>query len=951
MRMTIIAFVGFIGVQLSLHAVEIPTTRAFTPMIGQGYLNERQALLGDCLSGTSVFEGSPEASVAYTSSISEQQLASELGISAGGKARLGVTQVSASASFYNASHSDAFSISAIYTGSYFFKNRIFKSPLIKAELVPYVDNLNIDKWREACGDEFIVQQSLGAKLYFSIRIDFLNEQERNAFAANFSFDAPFVSANASVSHAMSGMSRRTKVTINVLQIGGRVERVTEIFQGQQSGQGGTSQAFGFVQCSSGKLDKCSQVLEQAISYATDTRTGFPSQISPDFLANPRVDGGPAVLSNTTQSYRAANIFFDITPELDAQMKLSRQLISQKYERAYAQYSRARRLVRDGVIRLSPRQRDKFTAMESHLFLSLQKITESSLRCYQYPKQCGAAYSDLAEALPEGIKLYEENDFLVAPETFAQYCDLGQSPLSQKALSNTVVSMVEAARDLAPELFIPPYEGGIIDTCSAAELAFASVKDLKLTGRNIEDLRPIAVLSLVKRLSLRGNQLSSLSGLAAMINLEYLDIGDNKLTDVSEIESLDSLVVLDLSDNYIEDVSSFHRLTKLRRLDLRNNKQGIRCPFPDQSRCVIADFRNNNSFIGIAKNSNIPRIAHAAAVLSDGRLLFAGGKSLPPHNANRAEVFNPRTGSFDAIGELVHARYLHTATTMSNGDVLLVGGFGQKASASAELFKSDNQAFYTTNGAPKIPRAGHTATLLSDGRVLIIGGWSNSLGFYTGIDASNTVEIYEPVAERFVSGASMSLPRAAHTATLLNDGRVLVTGGHFYDFSANSAEIYDPVKNRWQATKTRMKNGRGSHTATLLDDGKIFLAGGFDGPNGLNSAEIFDPSNDAFIEVSRPMNHKRGEHQSLLLADGNIILFGGRQVNNSNIDFESFTIFGLHGTAEIFDPNSQLFTTLPKRMTSPRAIFSATMFHPNRAILVGGIGGDANYSAEIFEYGR
>ena len=74
------------------YATEIPTTRNLTPMLGQGYLSERQSLAGECLKGEIVSEGSPEASISYASSISEQQLASELGLAAGAKARLGVIQ-------------------------------------------------------------------------------------------------------------------------------------------------------------------------------------------------------------------------------------------------------------------------------------------------------------------------------------------------------------------------------------------------------------------------------------------------------------------------------------------------------------------------------------------------------------------------------------------------------------------------------------------------------------------------------------------------------------------------------------------------------------------------------------------------------------------------------------------------------------------------------------------
>lgn len=935
---------------LSSFAGEIATTRSFTPILSQGYISERQALAGECLTGTPIFEGSPEASISYASSISEQQLASELGISAGGKARFGVVQVSAAANFYNSSKSDGFSISAIYTGTYFFKNRILKNPQLKPEYKVYIDNLNVDKWREACGDEFVVQQSLGAKLFFSIRIDFLSEQEKTAFAANFSFDAPLVSANASINRAISGLSKRTKITINVLQIGGKVDKITEIFQGSNANAGNAAaNSYRFVQCSSGQLAHCQQVLEQAISYATNTQTGFPSQISPNFLADPSTDGGPAVLSSTTQSYRAANIFMDLTPELDLQMKLSRQLISQKYEQTYGQYAQARRLIRQSVVRLSPNQRERLSEMESYLFLALQRITESGLRCYQYPKQCSSAYSELDEQLPNGVKLFEERAFRIEAETFAQFCYLGQSGLSKKPLANTINALLKHAQIMSPDLFVAPYDGATVDECSAAELAFLRSTSLKLDNLGIEDLRPVAVLTQLTKLSLKANALVDVCQLAQLKNLDFLDLSNNSLVDVSCLAQLGQLQELNLSDNQIENIRGFESLNALKVLDLRNNAQALRCPFSETNRCLIADFRSNNFFINIDKSTQLPRAGHATALLHDNRVLIVGGVNFGQFSPIRSEIYEPENTKFRSIGEQTLLRYHHSATTLQNGDVLIVGGFPKKASHSAEIFSAKQESFSQTSHSPQIARASHSATLLADGRVLIAGGWSNNMGIFTGIDATSTAEIYDPKTQIFTRLASMSTPRASHRASLLKDGRVLISGGFFPDGSLSSAEIFDPKTNSWKVLRSRMSKARGNHTAIILPDGRVFIAGGFNGLLALDNAEIFDPALERFTALRQKMNDARGEHEAVLLSDGRMVFFGGRSSSEKINDLDAISISGVHSSAEIYDPSSQLFTRLPQTMKAPRALTSAVQYRPDRVILIGGVGALASYSAELFEY--
>jgi hypothetical protein len=132
---------------------------------------------------------------------------------------------------------------------------------------------------------------------------------------------------------------------------------------------------------------------------------------------------------------------------------------------------------------------------------------------------------------------------------------------------------------------------------------------------------------------------------------------------------------------------------------------------------------------------------------------------------------------------------------------------------------------------------------------------------------------------------MSTPRIRHTATLLQDGRVLVTGGN--TAATASAEIYDPATGLWSLT-TPMNSARSDHTATLLPNGKVLIVGGgwFGGglnPSATNTAEIFDPITGNWI-IANPMPTPRGNHAAALLPDGNVIFCGGgtRRVSSTNM---------------------------------------------------------------------
>src|SRR5260221_679233 len=138
------------------------------------------------------------------------------------------------------------------------------------------------------------------------------------------------------------------------------------------------------------------------------------------------------------------------------------------------------------------------------------------------------------------------------------------------------------------------------------------------------------------------------------------------------------------------------------------------------------------------------------------------------------------------------------------------------------------------------RAGHTATLLQSGQVLVTGGYTD---FYASV-ALASAELYTPATGTWTTTGSMSSSRAAHTATLLQSGQVLVAGGNTTGAGVEvilaSAELYNPATGTWTTTGS-MTTPRLNQMATLLPNSQVLVAGGIDtGDIPIASAELFTP---------------------------------------------------------------------------------------------------------------
>jgi len=239
---------------------------------------------------------------------------------------------------------------------------------------------------------------------------------------------------------------------------------------------------------------------------------------------------------------------------------------------------------------------------------------------------------------------------------------------------------------------------------------------------------------------------------------------------------------------------------------------------------------NHTFTTLSNSLNTPRAYQTATLLTDGTVLIAGGYN--GSVLSSAEIYDPILQKFTTVGALHSARDAHAAALLPNGKVLIASGLD----ATAELYDPVAQTFALT-GNLNTARQYPSATLLPNGKVLIVGGLQSN-----GATGIGTAELYDPAAGGFSFTGNLNNARGAHTATLLPDGTVLVAGGYNCPGTCTNpiqgtAEIYNPSFATFALTGSLI-NARWQDTATLLNDGTVLVSGGFSGNSPTASNERY-----------------------------------------------------------------------------------------------------------------
>jgi WD40 repeat protein len=297
--------------------------------------------------------------------------------------------------------------------------------------------------------------------------------------------------------------------------------------------------------------------------------------------------------------------------------------------------------------------------------------------------------------------------------------------------------------------------------------------------------------------------------------------------------------------------------------------------------------------------------------------------------------NPPPATFGATGSMSTARSYPVVTLLQNGQVLVTGGCSLDASIgpcnplqSAEIYDPNTGSFTGTAGPMSAPRWVHTATLLPNGQVLITGGQSTSTTLASA-------ELYDPTAKTFsLLTNSMTGPRSNHTATLLPNGLVLVAGGN--DSSNPTAELYNPSTGVFTATMNPMKAARYVANAALLPNGLVLIVGGISIPDNtyLASAELYDPTMDKFSYTTNSMSTARGYFTATLLQSGQVLAAGGYNGSAQVL------------TADLYDPTAGTFSLLTNSMTNQQG-GPATLLGDGQVLIAGGYNGSSLMTSELY----
>lgn len=245
--------------------------------------------------------------------------------------------------------------------------------------------------------------------------------------------------------------------------------------------------------------------------------------------------------------------------------------------------------------------------------------------------------------------------------------------------------------------------------------------------------------------------------------------------------------------------------------------------------------------------------------------------------------------------------------------------------------------FEATGSMATARVSHTATLLQNGKVLVVGGKDP-----TGI-STVTAEIYDPASGTFTSTTgNMAVGRFSHTATLLTNGKVLIAGGIGTGPSTTiTAELFDPTTGTFSATSAGMTAVRTAHTATLLTNGQVLLVGGTDiSGTAQQTAELFDPASGTFTATTGKMGTARAGQTATLLSSGKVLVAGG-------VDAAAVPV----ATAELFDPSTGTFTATTVSMSVARAQHTATFLPASGKVLIAGgldSSGNPEATAELFD---
>jgi N-acetylneuraminic acid mutarotase len=360
--------------------------------------------------------------------------------------------------------------------------------------------------------------------------------------------------------------------------------------------------------------------------------------------------------------------------------------------------------------------------------------------------------------------------------------------------------------------------------------------------------------------------------------------------------------------------------------------------PDGSTTSFAKVTTGNanissSWVNTTGTFNQAHSGPAMVLLPNGKTLVVGGSPDDSgfNSSAKCELYDPATGLWTDTGDMNNGRewggsnHVNSAagslkmvvlTTGPNaGNVLVAGGWN--SNIPIEIYNVNTGTWSNHGTIPSNQGNGdvHLARF-NDGSGRIMA------------HSNGTPQVYDPVADSWSSTSGFNTFSAGNNGTelvTLLDGTILAVGGQTNSFGTpKQAQLYDPITNTWSLTTGFQVGQRYLHAATVMQDGRVLITGGLKGnsPNQNQRyayGEIYDPATQTFTQTPITAGGNRFYHASMLLPDGRVWIFGGQEESVES---------------EIYDPISNTFTAEVVN-SNVSSWWCPIVLQPSGKILVGG----------------